>query len=690
MPAADLTSIVQSFLPTKVSPQIAEKLINLSNVYDLSINELVSKWQAILFSQFKGDSKVELDEKNFSLLQQKVVDSWQKSSLISSTPKANSTPVSESKRKKKLGISSFDKTNIFKIKSEFTLNTQNQSNQSSQSSQSAYNTLQKRIEENNSSHPSQLTSHLKPNTDHGVNLYKERKNSGNIEVSVSPDNADSSSLASFSDELSIYFAPNSFYGNLESKNISNTNSFRYMVDSLSDRTELLESNTDNLAQAVKSFYGINILNNPRYTTTEDVYVVGRIVGSPDNSYKLSQSSVELATSRRLGTGNSVSLDLSLLESYSLFPGQVVCLLGKNLTGAEFKVSKILSIPFPDSFADQNLLNKTDSFDMISACGPFTTIDSISVNSHFEPLADLAIKILDAPPKLVVLSGPFVGEQIVQYDVKLVHLTPDEIFTNYITPLLNKIASVSKLILVPSFDDMVNPIINFPSPEFSRLRMKELGLNNQVISVPNPCQIIVNGRLISISTADSLVALSGSELGYSTTNFNDKPRMERLAYHLLEQQNFFPVDPVPIQIAPISHTVLINESRNTSYFRSFEDLGPLEIYRSSISIEEDIDKSKDPKSIDTHRVDPEADQLHNTSTIDRLVSPIQMVYTPDIFISPSQLKNCAFYITSMDGKQKKCLFTNPGKLAFGKTGGTYSHFKISDSPDILPSVEIIRI
>ncbi|OMJ23019.1 DNA polymerase alpha subunit B [Smittium culicis] len=684
MPAADLPSIVQSFLPTKVSPQIAEQLINLTNVYDLSINELVSKWQAILFSQFKGDSKVELDEKNFSLLQQKVIDSWQKSSLISSAPKANSTPASESKRKKKLGLSSFDKTNIFKIKSEFPLNTQNQSNQST------YNTLQKSLAENTSSRPTSLTNDVKPNSNHNVNLYKERKNSGNIEVSVFPENMNSSSLASFSSELSIYFAPNSFYGNLESQNINNTRSFRYMVDSLSDRTELLELNTDNLAQAVKSFYGINILNNPRYTTTEDVYVVGRIVGSPDNSYKLSQTSVELATSRRLGTGNSVSLDLSLLESYSLFPGQVVCLQGKNLTGAEFKVSKILNIPFPDSFADQNLLNKTDSFDMISACGPFTTIDSISTNSHFEPLADLAKKILHTPPKLVILSGPFVGEHIIQHDVKLVHLTPDEIFTNYITPLLNKIASVSKLILVPSFDDMVNPIINFPSPEFSRLRMNELGLSDQIISVPNPCQIIVNGRLISISTADSLVALSGSELGYSTTNFSDKPRLERLAYHLLEQQSFFPVDPVPIQIAPISYTVLINESRNTSDFRSFEDLSPLEIYRSCTKIEEDIDKSSDSKNNGAQRVDHEADQLHNPSSIDHLVSPIQMVYTPDIFISPSQLKNCAFYITSMVGKQKKCLFTNPGKLAFGKTGGTYSHFKVSGSPETLPSVEIIRI
>ncbi|OLY78157.1 DNA polymerase alpha subunit B [Smittium mucronatum] len=642
----EIDKVVSSFHPTKISPDTVPKLAQLIQVYDISLDDLVNKWQAILFSKFNGDSSIELDNNSFSLLQQKVLDSVQKS--FPKSHDALHSPNHQNKRKKKFGLSSFDKTTIHSLKNEL-------SGSALLSQKDAIHQIPKQNTIINSS--SAPNSQNAPFSEDKTDFYKTRQNSNKVELTLT-DQKNSIDTYKSNSQLSIHLVPNSYYGRLiptqhfalEASGLTSSN-FRYMVDSVSDRSDFLEMEADYLASIVKLHYDIKSLNNPRYTTSEDVFVVGRIVASSENSYKLSPTSVELATSRRLGSGPS--------------------------------------IPFPEKlhrkFIKEDLLG---GFDMISACGPYTTLGSFSTNSYFEPLADLAKRIIDSPPKLVVLAGPFISEQIVQFDIRLVRLTPDQIFKDYIAPLLNSIALVSKLILVPSCDDLISPIINFPAPELPKQRLLSLGLDRQILSVPNPSQLIVNGFVISISIVDSLVALSGSELGVVSPNSVQKPRMERLAYHLLEQHSFFPVDPVPYSIAPISHTVLLNESRVPVDPLSKEDLHHLELFRSEdqdtgisptpISVEKDEPINVDPAS----NSNPEADVELLGS-----ISPIHMVHTPDILISPSQLKACAFYICSEIEKSQKCLFTNPGKLSSGKMGGTFSYFKISESHS---SVEIIRI
>jgi hypothetical protein len=59
---------------------------------------------------------------------------------------------------------------------------------------------------------------------------------------------------------------------------------------------------------------------------------------------MNDSSVWLETSRQVGLGQRVRLNISSVASYSLFPGQIVGSVGVNNTGKDvFLASKLLQV-----------------------------------------------------------------------------------------------------------------------------------------------------------------------------------------------------------------------------------------------------------------------------------------------------------------------------------------------------------
>ena len=66
---------------------------------------------------------------------------------------------------------------------------------------------------------------------------------------------------------------------------------------------------------------------------------------------MNAASVLLEGCREVSGGTSIPLDLSRLEQFSLFPGQVVAVKGVNSTGKSMLVEEIQSgkpLPFPDT------------------------------------------------------------------------------------------------------------------------------------------------------------------------------------------------------------------------------------------------------------------------------------------------------------------------------------------------------
>lgn len=105
----------------------------------------------------------------------------------------------------------------------------------------------------------------------------------------------------------------------------------------------------------------------------EIVAVGRIcLDPPTTTARPTATSLVLETSRRLGAGARVPLDLSSIPSFSLFPGQVIGVKAINASGSYLAVKEILlpqRLPCPD-ITSSDLL--TRGMRMIVASGPWGT------------------------------------------------------------------------------------------------------------------------------------------------------------------------------------------------------------------------------------------------------------------------------------------------------------------------------
>jgi DNA polymerase alpha subunit B len=158
--------------------------------------------------------------------------------------------------------------------------------------------------------------------------------------------------------------------------------------------------------------------------------VGRIC-CEDAAGKLNEQSVVLETSRSMGMGKRVKLNLSNLPEYAVFPGQVsliscnsvisalthlvtclyqnqiVTLNGVNNSGKLFTISELLPIPLPSlavhdaaELYEYNYGEKMQGkpIDMCIAAGPYTLDDDLS----YLPLEDLLQTMASEQPDILML------------------------------------------------------------------------------------------------------------------------------------------------------------------------------------------------------------------------------------------------------------------------------------------------
>lgn len=121
--------------------------------------------------------------------------------------------------------------------------------------------------------------------------------------------------------------------------------YRYMHEKIREKAEGIDDRIDYLGGLIGQHHHIEAFGNPTKPSQESICAYGMICSDSTSgeSTRLNDKSIRMMTSRDLGMGKFVTLDLSKIPSYSFFPGQVVGMRGINHNGISFQVEEILMV-----------------------------------------------------------------------------------------------------------------------------------------------------------------------------------------------------------------------------------------------------------------------------------------------------------------------------------------------------------
>ncbi|KAF7365387.1 DNA polymerase alpha subunit B [Mycena venus] len=344
--------------------------------------------------------------------------------------------------------------------------------------------------------------------------------------------------------------------------------YRYMHEKPSERGDVLDDRINEFAERIREHYDLADLGDPSSSTPEDVTVVGRIIQDDEaveESAKLADGAISLECSRALGNGARVPLrfDWNLKirgaaqgsGSTAFFPGAITALRGKNGGGGYFQVSEILTLPPLMPSASRVKPDTEDSaFSMFIASGPYTPDQDLG----FKPWRALVKKIQEAKPAVVLLLGPFIDALHPLIKSGDVDSTPLNLFrTRFTDPLRSYLDSVpgSIALIVPSVRDLVGDHAVFPQCE---LPADVARGDPRIHLLPNPAWFTLNGITFAATSADVLFHIRKGEFVKRGEEVEPTPPMSaedtgsdpmaNVCRHLLHQRSFYPVFPVPLELA----------------------------------------------------------------------------------------------------------------------------------------------
>lgn len=423
--------------------------------------------------------------------------------------------------------------------------------------------------------------------------------------------------------------------------------FKTMRQNLIESSDVLDEQIELFSKFAKEQLNIGDaeLGDPTIQSQADIYAIGRIVpDSPQYDGYLNTDSLALETSRKIGIGRRVRLNLEHIEEASLFCGQIAILRGKNANGDYFLVEKIMNIPYPDfplSSAEElneySDLMKNKASKVIVTSGPYIPENDFDLSY----LTNFIEKInTELKPHILIMSGPFLdttnkiimGGKISHFDnLKTQPTTLNEIFTKLIAPILKKINPAVQVILIPSTRDVTSTHASYPQDSFDR---KTLQLPKNFKCFTNPSTFQLNETNIGTSNVDIFKDMKEITKGGMTMSYN---RFDRVSEHILQQRRYYPQFPGSI-------SKMIVEDQNNKGSQGT--------------------KSKVYKHISG--ADLEVAYMGLTEFVSNI--------SPDIIIIPSDLAPFARVV-------KNVVMINPGKFVRPNgSNGTYAQISIT-CPDI---------
>ncbi|KAK9805391.1 hypothetical protein WJX73_010376 [Symbiochloris irregularis] len=304
---------------------------------------------------------------------------------------------------------------------------------------------------------------------------------------------------------------------------------KYMTERLADKVAYLDSRIEEFAHELEEQNDSCAAQPLHIASQEESVYVGRVCGDDDTSFSAAPGSVFLEGSLRHSQGHRVQLDLSHLEEYRAFPGQVLPVRGVNPTGGcliarQLVAPKLLPRATPAS------TNSAGSLSVIIAVGPYTTSEDLS----YEPLQELLKVCERLQPQSLLLLGPFVDADHPQIADGTCEEPFDKLFTTKVLEPVREhcMDHGTQAVMLPSTRDVHHEPL-FPQPPF------HLDGGGDVVMAPNPAMLQVGPVTVGAVTTDVLRHLSPVEAARSQRPAN---RMVSLASHLVTQRSFYPLYP----------------------------------------------------------------------------------------------------------------------------------------------------
>ncbi|XP_069550593.1 DNA polymerase alpha subunit B isoform X1 [Brachyistius frenatus] len=319
-------------------------------------------------------------------------------------------------------------------------------------------------------------------------------------------------------------------------------SYKYMFQRLRDVRNVLTEKIEELEEGLRSHFNIEEFSPVSLPAQDSITVLGQVCC--DSNGKLNAQSVLLEAGPDQG-GQQVPVDLSEIEEYSLFPGQVVVMEGMNATGRKLVASKVYEgVPLP--FYASNVKMETDEvaepLNVLVACGPYTPSDSLT----FDPLLDLINVIIRDRPDVCLLLGPFVDSKHEQIEKAQVTETFEAIFSRCIESIVDGTKSVGcRLVFVPSQRDIQHNFI-YPQPPFTLPNLSK-DQAQRVTLVPDPCTLLIDGVTFGLTSTDILFHMSAEVISCGTGS----DRFSRILKHMLTQRSYYPLYP-PVEEVNMDH------------------------------------------------------------------------------------------------------------------------------------------
>ncbi|KAI9486740.1 MAG: DNA polymerase alpha/epsilon subunit B-domain-containing protein [Benjaminiella poitrasii] len=304
--------------------------------------------------------------------------------------------------------------------------------------------------------------------------------------------------------------------------------YRFMFEKLKERAFTLNERLEYMGSVIAEANGIEVYGNPTRPNQEPICAYGRVF--PDATEgRMNDKSVMVQASIDLAMGRCIKLDLSHVDSYSLFPGQIIGFRGTNNNGDVFHVEELFMPSMPNKL-ELNSQSNSKPVELIVAAGPFTLDEDFS----FQPLEELLNKCNELKPDIILLMGPFISDK----HPKIIESIPKVFFQEQIIRRLEHVLEVNQhtqVFLMPSARDCIQNYSLFPQPPMSELDAKHPRLH----FISNPSSININGHNISIANIDSLFAMAKQEITKSSTH---KDRFTTLIQHILQQRILYPLLP----------------------------------------------------------------------------------------------------------------------------------------------------